>query len=97
MSERLLEPLVVVAALLDHLALVLLEPLPARDRHDGARRLVLPARVGGRLPVGILGAGEGGEEEGDVPGGQFNQGNNNNTAQKVETASKAILSKSAIL
>ena len=66
MSERLLDALVLVAALLDHLALVLLEPLPARDGHDGARRLALPARV--RAPVGVFAARERGEEERDVPG-----------------------------
>ena len=66
MAQRLLEALVLVAALLDHLVLVLLEPVPAGDGHDGARRLVLPARV--RVPVGIFGAGKRGEEEWDVSG-----------------------------
>ena len=76
MAERLLDALVLVAALLDHGALVLAEPLPAGDGDDGARRL------GGGLPVGVLGARERREEQRDVPGcvrggGRFNGGTSN--------------------
>ena len=62
MAQRLLDALVLVAALLDHGALVLAEPLPAGDGDDGAGRL------GGGLPVGVLGARERREEQRDVPG-----------------------------